>query len=621
MKRKNKRRVRFAGKLLFLFLLAALAAVLIRTLGARPAGGAAESGWRFLKIGLKTAAKWDNVIAYVPLDDRTDNIESTILLAEASGYRLIMPDRDLYRTALDGQAPNANGTPYGDRAALLEWVRDMDKQGCRRFILSLDQLLSGGLANSRSIRESDPILFADGVSMDEAAAFDAYILPLARNPDKRVYLFDSVLRLSPTAGYRGFGEAEYYALRAYGMTARPALSADELTLENIVSLYPYAADGVTRAEDALDNEKFRSVLTEEILEEYRAVRRRKLSLLDHIITAVQGADSPDAFQLWIGVDDSSNSANIQRNELRYIETRLGSGVSLMPGLDSLARLLIGRCAQEEYGYQIKAAVRYIGGTENAHSSEFDLYTLKEVADLHLDFFRARQVPPEEAEVRFLVMTAPDNPARAGEYIKELIAALEENFSRRIPTVLDEASNNAYGDALEQALLQRIPFARLAAYAGKYDQANVTGAAFAMGVSRYLYLRCREKKEASAHTAQVEQMANSMALTEYILHTRAPLNEYIRNLGLEPGNMAAGAGAGAPAASPMDKAAAVRLKLEALFAPECRKVCANLRRSALLINLDPWEEREISSVSITDPVFPWERTFEISFSVRVSLAEA
>ena len=28
---------------------------------------------------------WDNVIAYVPLDDRTDNLEDVVYLAEASG--------------------------------------------------------------------------------------------------------------------------------------------------------------------------------------------------------------------------------------------------------------------------------------------------------------------------------------------------------------------------------------------------------------------------------------------------------------------------------------------------------------------------------------------------------
>ena len=58
------------------------------------------------------------VIAYVPLDDRPDNAERVVYLAESLGYELAMPERDLYRTRLDGQPPNENGTQYGDRGAL-----------------------------------------------------------------------------------------------------------------------------------------------------------------------------------------------------------------------------------------------------------------------------------------------------------------------------------------------------------------------------------------------------------------------------------------------------------------------------------------------------------------------
>ena len=41
----------------------------------------------------------EKVIAYVPLDDRPDNEERVIYLAESLGYVLEMPERDLYHTA------------------------------------------------------------------------------------------------------------------------------------------------------------------------------------------------------------------------------------------------------------------------------------------------------------------------------------------------------------------------------------------------------------------------------------------------------------------------------------------------------------------------------------------
>ena len=64
-------------------------------------------------------------MAYVPLDDRTDNTDAVRYEAAACGYTLVLPPEDAYSTRLDGQHANSNGTRYGDRAALFEWVRAM----------------------------------------------------------------------------------------------------------------------------------------------------------------------------------------------------------------------------------------------------------------------------------------------------------------------------------------------------------------------------------------------------------------------------------------------------------------------------------------------------------------
>ncbi|MBQ9618568.1 MAG: DUF4127 family protein [Oscillibacter sp.] len=559
----------------------------------------------------RNAPDFSRVIAYVPLDDRIDNLEDVTYLAEASGWEVVTPPRDWFRTALDGQPRNENGTPYGNREALFEWVRDMGRAGCHTFILSLDQLFSGGLVHSRFVRETWPLSFSGRAAMGELDAFRKYVLPLAKDPKNRLYLYDSLARLSPTVGYEGIGETEYYALREYGMVPRPTLPDRELTLQHVFSLYPYAADRHTPAEDALENTRFRDALSPELLETYLGVRRRKLTLTDEVLSEIQPFDN---VQLFIGVDDSSNRDNIQYNELRYLRWRIGedvsSGIAVMAGLDSLARLFVGRIAQETYDYHVRASVRYVGGTEEKHSSEFDLYTLEEVVRLHLDFFRAEEVPEKDAELQFLVMTAPEDPAKSGEYVEELVSALERNLALHIPTVLNEASNNAYGDALEQALLERIPFAGLVAYAGKYDQANVTGAAFAMGFSRYLYLRCAPDATPDADAAQVRQMANSMALTEYILHTREPLNAYLKSLNVDTGNI--------PPTTPYLRQ--IERKLAELFAPECRKVCDNLRNTDLLRGLSPWGTRKVHTVSIRDYRFPWNRTFELTFTIDATLDE-
>ena len=125
---------------------------------------------------------WDNVIAYVPLDDRTDNLEDVVYLAEASGYQVVLPPGDSYCTKLDGQEPNSSGSKYGDRETLFQWVQDMEARGCNLYLLSLDQMFSGGLVNSRSVSEPADLVFPDGSVMSETEAFDQFIFSLSENP-------------------------------------------------------------------------------------------------------------------------------------------------------------------------------------------------------------------------------------------------------------------------------------------------------------------------------------------------------------------------------------------------------------------------------------------------------
>ena len=95
----------------------------------------------------------DTVVAYVPLDNRPINTTRVSLLAESIGYTIMVPDEDLYATHLDNQSLNENGTQYGDGEKLIAWIQQMDAQGCDLFIISLDQILYGGLVNSRVVTD------------------------------------------------------------------------------------------------------------------------------------------------------------------------------------------------------------------------------------------------------------------------------------------------------------------------------------------------------------------------------------------------------------------------------------------------------------------------------------
>lgn len=131
------------------------------------------------------------------------------------------------------------GPSTGTRGALYEWVAKQEAAGCDRYILSLDQLLSGGLVSSRAMTGENPVTLSSGETLVEAELLTAVIDLLAADENNRIWLLDTVMRLAATTGYGGFGLNEYNALRTYGMAPRPHLEGTDLTIGNIVADYPW----------------------------------------------------------------------------------------------------------------------------------------------------------------------------------------------------------------------------------------------------------------------------------------------------------------------------------------------------------------------------------------------
>ena len=178
-------------------------------------------------------------VLYIPLDNRPFHYDRMILMAESLEMTLLMPEEDLFSTKLDGQKPNANGTQYGDRALLLQFLMDYaDKADL--ILLSLDQLLSGGLMNSRCMEEMEPIVMPNGTEYTEYDVIDM-IAKLAQ--DKTVYVIDSVLRLATSNEFGGYVLSDYNLTRKYGMTDRLVLQGEDLTVENIIGSYNLYTDG------------------------------------------------------------------------------------------------------------------------------------------------------------------------------------------------------------------------------------------------------------------------------------------------------------------------------------------------------------------------------------------
>lgn len=553
-------------------------------------------------VDQESAPADEPVIAYVPLDDRPDNEERVVYLADSLGYELLLPERDDYQTRLDGQPLNENGTQYGDRADLYAWVLAREAEGCDRYILSVDQLLSGGLVSSRSMAGENPVTLSDGRTLSEAELLTELLGVLAADENNQVWLLDTVMRLAATTGYGGFGLNEYNALRTYGMAARPHLTGAELTVGNIVADYPLGADGqVIRAEAE-------EPLPEGALEGYLAARERKLRLSQTLFDALPGTEG--RFHVLVGIDDSSEEDSIQKNEIAYLRSRLREGDALLSGVDDLAFKAVARLYLDECGWEgADVSVEYFGGTEDQPACAYDYQPLTAIMDEHFDFFDLRPAEPGAAELRILVLTQPADETKKDDYIQAVVRELEGD-SAQTPTVLIDAGNGTYGTAFHETLTEKVQLGRLLSYAGFLDMAIVTGTALSHGVARYAFLRHGEQTDATER-AFLRTVADSV-LKDFCYKNvvRNDILNFVRSdLSGNADNFW----------TPDIDRDAVLERLESGMAAATADVIANLERSnfiSALPSAGEYAERGWGGVELTNYRFPWDRAFEIGMDIRL-----
>ena len=528
----------------------------------------------------------ETVVAYVPLDDRPVNTDRVAYLAGSLGYELVMPDEENYRTRLDGQPLGESGLKYGDRAALYEWVLAQEEAGCDRYILSLDQLLSGGLVNSRCFT-GEAVTLSDGTVMSETELIQSLLAALSA-PENEIWLLDTVMRLAPTVGYDGNTLDDYNSLREYAMQARPELDGGELTIENIVKSYPYSSDGKLIPYD------------ETVTSTYFQARARKLELIKCALDASEGMDN---VRFLIGVDDSAPSASIQTNELRWLRREVGDRGAVLSGADEDGMLAVCKMyAELDYdGALPQLRIRCFGGGEDTASSAYDHESLSEIIRAHLSYLGLSEAEDGgENALELIVLTKPADESRKSSYISDAVSALRENEENGTPTMLMDAANNQYGTDFQKKLVQRTQLGFLLGYAGYYDLANVTGITLANGLARWLCLA-----QGGAETQeQLDDFRRTLADSlikdiSYKNDTKIELEQYIRSeLGGDPDNFCR---SGTDVQLVLDRA---QKSLDSSAAP----VLKNLARSAYLVDLDG-STAGFGSFTVTELSFPWLRIFE------------
>lgn len=571
-------------------LAALLACGILTGCGAVPLEDSGETGQR-------------ETVAYVPLDDRPDNLERVVYLAESVGYTLAMPELDDYRTRLQDQPLNENGTQYGDRADLYEWVLAQEAAGCDRYILSMDQLLSGGLVNSRSMWESEHVTLSDGTVLTEEALLDTLLDTLAADENNQVWLLDSVMRLAPTVGYDHWDLDGYNALRTYGMQGRPVLEGEDLTISNIQADYRLSSDGTVLSLPEFELEEWE-------VAEYLSARTRKLTLSDQMLETVS-QPGYENFHVLIGIDDSSEEDSIQKNEIAYLRSLLREGDALLSGVDDLAFKAVARLYLDETDWQGAAvSVRYYGGTEDQPACAYDYQPLTVIVEEHADFFDLELTEEAAAELSILVLTQPADEGQKAAYYEALIADLNSCQEAGMPVILIDAGNGTYGTAFHQALTEETELGWLLSYAGFLDMAIVTGTAVSHGIARYAALQ-NGTADYAMNQAWALTLADSV-LKDFCYKNvvREEILAYVR------GDLAGNADNFWQPAIDLD---AVTARLESGMEAATKDVVENLEHSNFISALSSDGVSALTgwgSVSLGNYRFPWDRAFEISMDITL-----
>lgn len=528
----------------------------------------------------------NKTIAYIPLDDRPVNTSRAIYLAESAGFNLLMPEKDLYQTKLDGQILNNNGTKYGNIEKLIEWIETID---AKYYVISLDQILSGGLVNSRVMNEED---------LSKTYSYIDRLFNCIKN--KKVVLFDTVMRLATTVGYDGYQLDEYNCLRKYGMINRKKLNGN-FSIDDIYKAYNLDENG-NRISTTIDTT---------IVDKYLNARHRKISIASYVLD--EAKKYPNMY-IYYGIDDSSSNNNIQTNEINFLKNKLVNGM-IFSGTDELGLMSITRIIRMHYDQNIRTTIKYkatyIGGRENEIADEFDMGTLRNNVINHLT-----SLVVEESncnyDLEILVLTKPKN--NSDNDVSLLISKLKENILKHMPTIVIDASTTSYYGKLQKKLItdETIDLGCILSYSNWNTVGNAIGIALANGISRYLYLSYEKNKSSVADNGFIKSLVFSLVKDiSYKITFKVKIDDYLSSIGYSINNFYT---LNLDIDKINKKTLEIMKEVDNIFSID--NILTRINTSKYITDLAIYKEKNIPKIQINGILFPWYRTFEIDFLIIV-----
>lgn len=416
----------------------------------------------------------NKTVMLVPLDDRPMNTDTVKKAAAAAGIKLIMPPKNIIATSLQNDKTGA-GSHGGDASAVIQWIRDNDHLA-DGFIFSADMIHSGGLVESRS--------FSPAYSTSQGTTNLNIIDEIDNaNPNKPIYVFDSVMRLASTVEYEGLAERDYKNLRDFGSKPRVLNSSSHANVKANYDIAPSAADNTKPAGKIQFST---SLVSEATRAKYYEARARKFDLNKVVVdkTAAKKID-----YVVFGVDDSSTDT-IQTNEINWLTWQQNNVLinksKIVSDIDGVSLNLLARMTKELYNQpSLKYYVEYFG-TDGKTTDFYDEYAYESVhATLkkQIEISGGTYVTDKNSADVSILALSPQSIYRGA-----LVSAFESNMVNSIPTVVMDFYGYTADSYIMSNILAGTNASRMLAYSAWNTLGNRMGIALGTAGSRMNFMK-------------------------------------------------------------------------------------------------------------------------------------
>ena len=514
-------------------------------------------------------------VSYVPMDDRPIHTTRMEYLAESFGMELKMPDAKYYRTYV-GEGENSYpsySTKYGNPIKITKWLEDQEDAGCDYYILSVDQLYSGGLIPSNYVTDDDIDVYGKNES-------SKILKLLMADKNNHIYLIDSIAGLAVEPGFMDFTLDDYNLLLAYSNQPRKELTGKELTLDGVLSSYANNPEGSSIA----------TSLSIEKLNKYLEARERKMKHSESLIKMIEKSGNSHV-HIMFGIQDSGfTPTSIQLNDVNYIKKLSDSknmDIPIRDGVSSLSEEAFASMVMDSITKKIQVKVTYYGdpnqmiaGSNNSYAMEMD------------SLFKNLGIKQVEEKPDFEILVYTNNvPELRYANSKDLINHYLTNLKNHMPTIIMNDANYYEDQFIFNYLMDyetyRVPMGTLLGYSNWGGFIHSSRIAFSEGFVRYVYIMGGGDDDDCSKG-----------------HLRALTYSFMNDMVYEPS-----------VKDTLDETV-----IESRMIENTKKIVSNLQSGNHITSIKPYDEESIRTVGSYNYHFPWRRGNELDFEISVTLGD-